>query len=180
MNANEIKKIAKEVREGRSNRTYDEMVEILNQSVECMATDAGKWADKTVTQISNAIEEIRQEVERLAPKKEHHLVPMPGSERLAELKEEYSKEEVKKKNFKTVLKMMQEEGQADAVLAAIRWFAIKYGKENYASVKTVKGMLERRGYELTSGDGSIIVILNGNEVADIESQDGTVEAFNIR
>lgn len=170
MNANEIKKIAKEVREGRSNRTYDEMVEILNQSVECMATDAGKWADKTVAQISNVIEEIRQEVARIKPVVEEVEVEAPAAEMT----------EVKRKNFKTVLKMMKEEGQADEILAAIRWFAIEYGKENYANVKTVRGMLERRGYELTSGDGSIIVILNGNEVADIESQDGTVEAFNIR
>lgn len=168
MNANEIKKIAKEVREARSNRTYEEMADILDEAVKCMATDAGNWADKTVTQISNAIEEIRLEVARLKPAEE------------PEVKVEKKVDDSKRKNFSTVMKMMEEEGCADPVLAAIRWFAIQYGKETYATVKCVKGMLERRGYEIEGEAGSITVILNGSEVADIMEEEGTVNEFNIR
>ena len=168
MNANEIKKIAKEVREGRNTRKYGEIAEVLDSAIKCMATDAGNWADKTVTQISNAIEEIRKEVARLKPAEE----PKAKTEKKAD--------DSKRKNFGTVMKMMEEEGCADPVLAAIRWFAIQYGKETYATVKCVKGMLERRGYEIEGEAGSITVILNGSEVADITEEEGTVSEFNIR
>lgn len=169
MKLNDIRKLAKEIREGKCEMGFDEICNTLVEIDQYMNSEAAAgWTERT----KNILAEERKQIEgyavSIAPQK---------------LEEVTDDAEIVRKNFKTVVQEMQ--GKQFPVLEAIRWFATVYGKDGYEKVRCIKGMIERRGYKVFwSGEKDAceftIIGEHGNRLGSFNGPiDGVVQSFEI-
>lgn len=185
MKANDIRTVAKAIRNGKSDTDYSQLEKFLVDAFDYVNANKDKWTEKFNRSIEEALDEIQDRVEELAPAEA--VVEVKPEEKATEtipaVEEAHAEDDsdfpVKRYGFKTVLRRKTSEGDKDPVLSTIRWFAVVYALDTYGTTKCVKGMLERRGYGITGSDDSLIVFNNGEEVAKVRSANGRVAAFDL-
>ena len=163
MKLNDIRKLAKEIRNGVCTLGYNELAEAMQEINDYVNSPA--IIDEEATQIASYMM-------TLAPKAELAIA-------------ETSEDKVGRKNFKSVVRLYEQDEKEDPVLEAVRWFAMVYAKDGYEKVKCVKGMIERRGYKVFwSGAADArnfqIIGKHGEKLgAFVGELGGNVEAFDI-
>lgn len=171
MKTNEIRKLAKEIRTGNCVLGFEEMEAAASEIRAYIEANKENWTDRTRKVIAGDMEDI-----------EGYLVSIHPVEGPADKAEE-AEHQKRRRNYKSVLAEMIELKKEDPVLEAVRWFAIDYGEDTYSSVKCIKGMLNRRGYEVTPREAGLtgyLVYNSGCElVAVLEEDNGAVASFTL-
>lgn len=173
MKLNDIRKLAKEIRNGVCTLGYNELAEAMQEINDYVNSPAAEnWTDRTKAIIDEEATQIASYMMTLAPKAELAIA-------------ETSEDKVGRKNFKSVVRLYEQDEKEDPVLEAVRWFAMVYAKDGYEKVKCVKGMIERRGYKVFwSGAADArnfqIIGKHGEKLgAFVGELGGNVEAFDI-
>lgn len=163
MKMNDVRKLAKQIRTGVCELGYEEMCNIVKEIEEYGNSEAAAaWTDRTVQNFKNDVQDIVGYMEKVRP--------------LTEQEKEEAKEEVPRRNFKTILLQMHDKKYP--VLEAVKWFATVYARDGYEKAKRIRGMIERRGYvtkdgeygfyvyDMWTGEIAASVVVAGTDVTD--------------
>lgn len=181
MKANDIRSLAKAIRNGKCDMTVDEMQEFLLEAFQYVEENNFRWKVEFQDSVEDALGVIQAAVEKVEAV-EAEMAGAAESGELVEVVEEAATADeapAKRCNFKTVMKRLAEEGAADPVLETIRWFATVYARDEYGKVKTIRGMITRRGYDTEGSDDEFTVSKEGRLLARVKSESGKVAEFEM-
>ncbi len=192
MKANDIRSMAKSLRNGECTLGFEELQKFLIEAFEYVNENRDGWKERFVSQVEDALDEIQDAVEELSPKKPE-IDPEAGFVPETEVVQEAEPEtvapkaipdgepdlEIKRYGWKTVYRKMVEVGKDDPVLEAVRWFAVVYGQDTYGTITCVSGMLRRRGYVVEGPNEDLTVSKDGRKVARVKSEGRIVSEFEV-